>query len=228
MASVYPRGDKLWCRVKIDGTWCSRPTPYGLTDRHLAERFAVAAQYTLDTKSRSRLVTSGDLPTAARGAFGWAVHHDATTGRHRLLVHVADVPGGAICAPFHGSDARIVIPHKQLRRCPPGFEGPAPIAGVADVVYVVAVAPELRLSRVKIGWTSKIGERLATFATVAPTALLLGLWPGSEADEAAAHLIADGRIGSSEVFDCRDVWTTVTAIGRMMAGRSEFLGDVPP
>ena len=28
MSSVYSRGGKLWCRLKEDGRWRSKPTPY--------------------------------------------------------------------------------------------------------------------------------------------------------------------------------------------------------
>lgn len=52
MASVYPRRRKWWCRVKVDGEWKRKPTPYSIADgRELAQRYADAAQAQLDARA---------------------------------------------------------------------------------------------------------------------------------------------------------------------------------
>lgn len=44
MASVFPRGKKLWMKVKEAGLWIQKPTPYPVGDEHNARRFAKRAQ----------------------------------------------------------------------------------------------------------------------------------------------------------------------------------------
>jgi hypothetical protein len=72
-------------------------------------------------------------------------------------------------------------------------------------IYVVAPVPELRPDRLKIGFTAQLpADRLAQIQVANPFAQVLASWPGTPLDELRAHELADGRIGMSEVFDCRD------------------------
>ncbi len=83
----------------------------------------------------------------------------------------------------------------------------------AGWVYAVSVVPELDLNRIKIGFTERaINVRLGSFRTANPTALLVGLWEAEKHGEQLAHSAVEGRIGSSEVFKCPDVFKALAAI----------------
>ena len=53
MPSVFPRGGKLWCKVKDGGTWRNKPTPYRVGDEAKAARFAKQTQTILDARLAS-------------------------------------------------------------------------------------------------------------------------------------------------------------------------------
>jgi integrase len=64
MASVYARGKKLWFRLKVEGKWRSRPTPYRVGEEAAAERYAAAAQRAVE-KREAKATTDGPLTLAA-------------------------------------------------------------------------------------------------------------------------------------------------------------------
>lgn len=77
MASIYARGNVLWCRVKDGGRWVRMPTPYRLGDEAKARRFAEWAQEALLAKHAgvvigplTVMIGSAALPEHARSAGG--------------------------------------------------------------------------------------------------------------------------------------------------------------
>jgi len=51
VASVYARGNVLWCRLKDEsGAWVRKPTPYRSGDERNAQRYADAAQAAVDER----------------------------------------------------------------------------------------------------------------------------------------------------------------------------------
>ena len=60
MPSVFPRGGKLWCKVKDGGKWRNKPTPYRVGDEAKAARFAKQTQTILDARLAS--AESGNAP----------------------------------------------------------------------------------------------------------------------------------------------------------------------
>lgn len=74
-------------------------------------------------------------------------------------------------------------------------------------IYAVATVPEIHLGRLKVGWTSKpMTQRLRSYRTANPTALLLGLWDADATEEQRVFKTLPGRIGKSEVFQGHDPW----------------------
>lgn len=72
-------------------------------------------------------------------------------------------------------------------------------------VYVIALIPEFFAGRLKIGFTAQSPEdRLCQIRCTNPYAKLLGHWPGTPLDETRVHLLVDGRVDMSEVFDTRN------------------------
>jgi len=63
VASIYARGNVLWCRVKDGARWVRMPTPYRIGDEAKARRFADRAQEALAAKHA--VVTIGPLTVAA-------------------------------------------------------------------------------------------------------------------------------------------------------------------
>lgn len=51
MSSIYPRGGKLWCRVKDGERWRSESTPFRVGDEAKARRYASAAQRAIDERN---------------------------------------------------------------------------------------------------------------------------------------------------------------------------------
>lgn len=45
------------------------------------------------------------------------------------------------------------------------------------VFYIISIIPELEENRIKLGFTSSIESRMATFKTVLPTAKIIKTWP---------------------------------------------------
>ena len=73
MPSVYLRKNKLWIKVKQDGVWIARKTPYRPGEEEKARRYAVAAQRAID----ARLKAPDDGPmTVARYAEIWSTERE--------------------------------------------------------------------------------------------------------------------------------------------------------
>lgn len=97
MSSIYARGSRLWMRVKVDGVWVSRATPYTTIQRAQAQRYATAAQDAIDKREQAGAPPVADTVRAyalgpwldARREAG----HDWTADRGRLENHVLDVLG---------------------------------------------------------------------------------------------------------------------------------------
>ena len=73
--------------------------------------------------------------------------------------------------------------------------------------YVYAIVPDRlrRPERVKIGWTTNLAERIATYRTLAPDLHVVGLWRAEkQVLEQAALLLAKrhGKRVGGELFDC--------------------------
>lgn len=82
MASVYPRRKKWWCRLKFDGEWKRKPTPFSVADgRDMAQRYADAAQAQIDARA------SGAMSVAVYARKWIAVRRD------RDIASVADDAG---------------------------------------------------------------------------------------------------------------------------------------
>ena len=77
------------------------------------------------------------------------------------------------------------------------------VLGRTECVYVIVLDPETRPQRVKVGCTSDLGGRLATFRTVCPEARILESYPVPVSCEgyvlALAQVLSDNSF--SEVFD---------------------------
>jgi hypothetical protein len=108
--------------------------------------------------------------------------------------------------------------HRNLRGVP-GFEpawlsnGPAP-----SLIYAVLPVPLLDMNRVKVGITTRLPDRIKQFRTSCPHALLVGLWPGDKRAEERAHRVISGvRMGTSEVFQCVNVWDSLARIHKELA-----------
>jgi hypothetical protein len=70
-------------------------------------------------------------------------------------------------------------------------------------IYIIALAPDVSKTRLKIGWTGRVIEgRIADFLTANPTLELVAMFAANRNQESAVHYAVPGRIGASEVFDC--------------------------
>jgi integrase len=47
---IYARGNRLWCRLKVDGKWESKPTPFNVGQEREAKRFRQRAQANIDKR----------------------------------------------------------------------------------------------------------------------------------------------------------------------------------
>ena len=66
MASIYPRGRKLWARIKNEhGRWDSKPTPYYVGQEIEAREYAARAQNAADER-RARGVVIGTMTVLVR------------------------------------------------------------------------------------------------------------------------------------------------------------------
>jgi integrase len=94
MASIYPRGNKLWCRLKSEtGAWKSKPTPFRVGDETKAHRYAAAAQAKID--ARRATGATGPL-TVATYAERWLEQRTNASKRDdagRINNHVLPVLG---------------------------------------------------------------------------------------------------------------------------------------
>ena len=105
MASIYARGNQLWCRLKDEsGTWISKRTPHQRGDEAKADRYAAAAQRMLDSR-RANGASAG--PTTVRAyADTWIPKRreadlDWTNDQGRLKNHVLPVIGRMLLADVH-------------------------------------------------------------------------------------------------------------------------------
>src|SRR5262252_777932 len=104
MASIYPRGKKLWCRVKDGDRWLSKPTPYGVGDEIKAQRYADAAQRRIDERA---VRPSGPMTVRAwagrwveqRRAADLDWKNDASRLRHHILPALGDMIIAEVRAP---------------------------------------------------------------------------------------------------------------------------------
>lgn len=97
MASVYPRGGKLWCRVKDGSRWLSRPTPFRVGDEANAQRYADAAQRKIDDRNAR---PSGPLTVTAWAAL-WVEQRrsadlDWKNDKGRLKHHILPTIGNML------------------------------------------------------------------------------------------------------------------------------------
>ncbi len=66
MASIYPRGSKLWFRVKAaDGTWSSIPSGFSVGEERRAEAALRAAEQQLESEARLGLPAGAPLTVRA-------------------------------------------------------------------------------------------------------------------------------------------------------------------
>jgi hypothetical protein len=74
--------------------------------------------------------------------------------------------------------------------------------------YVVQPVPDLEPRRVKLGYTTNVESRLASYRTISPHAQVLETWPCKTAWEAAAIdsvTREECELLGGEVFRCEDV-----------------------
>jgi transposase-like protein len=83
--------------------------------------------------------------------------------------------------------------------------------------YVVQVVPEFSETRIKLGFTTHVDARLASYRTVAPNARVVRVWPCRAAWEEAAIDCATSngcrRIGD-EVYDCDNLQEVLERLDR--------------
>ncbi len=96
MPSIYARGNRIWCRLKVAGEWTSSATPFNVGDEDKARRYARAAQEKID--QRELLVPTGPL-TLRRYVEQWLRRrefegHDWKRDRGKLDKHVLPELGG--------------------------------------------------------------------------------------------------------------------------------------
>jgi hypothetical protein len=169
-----------------------------------------------------------DLRPARCGEYGWVVHQHPLTARCRVLWYGADRGSVALCSWCRSDESGIPVPHRELKSLPPSYFGPKPILDWHPgdgAVYAIATMPDVRFSRLKVGWTTDLKTRTGSYITLAPTLLLLGLWPGCIHSEDIAHAAVDGRIGDSEVFDCHNVWHTLESLRHVMESGCDWCSD---
>ena len=81
--------------------------------------------------------------------------------------------------------------------------------------YVIQLVPEFEPNRIKLGFSTNIDKRLASYRTIAPTARLVKTWPCRFSWEQAAIACAMGdqckRIGA-EVYDCMDLDSVIARL----------------
>jgi len=94
--------------------------------------------------------------------------------------------------------------------------------------YVIQLVPEFEPNRIKLGFSTNIDKRLASYRTIAPTARLVKTWPCRFSWEQAAMACAVGdqckRIGA-EVYDCTDLDSVIARLDQffhLMPKASEY------
>jgi hypothetical protein len=96
---------------------------------------------------------------------------------------------------------------------------PARAKPALGVVYALALIPDVKPDRIKVGFTTRSAEhRASDHRTASPTATVLGSWPACAVDERRVHGVLPGRIGTSEVFDVGDVGAALRLIAETIGG----------
>jgi hypothetical protein len=117
-----------------------------------------------------------------------------------------DCPPLAIVYPY-GKDSERSLPFECLKRFPINVVANCmPVPAGTACFYIVLLAPDLSLSRVKMGRTENLPARIHNYRTSHPTCFLVGAWALAAEHEAEVmdKLCAQAsgsRIGRSEVFD---------------------------
>jgi hypothetical protein len=124
-------------------------------------------------------------------------------------------------------DADIVV----SRRKADGYLGPTVITSPdSGVFYVIQLVPELSATRVKLGYTNSLEERLGQHRTAAPTAIVVGSWACKRAWEVCA-MDALTRVGcrlvANGVFEC-DTIEALTSRGDAFFQNMPKPGDRVP
>lgn len=113
----------------------------------------------------------------------------------------------------------------EVRRLREGFtmDGlPSPPVNGWGEFYVVQIAPDLDPRRVKLGYTTNMDGRLASYRTIVPTALVVQVWPCKLSwEQAAIDCVTKGYPAlGGEVFECPDVQSLLDRC-------TEFFGMMP-
>jgi integrase len=102
MASVYARGDQLWCRVKdATGKWICKRTIYTTAQRKEAERYAEAAQKVCDDQRAGMAAATPTVWTVRTFSRRWlnerrkrglrSVDKEESRIRHHVLPKIGDL-----------------------------------------------------------------------------------------------------------------------------------------
>ncbi len=179
------------------------------------------------------IVNFESLPSVSEGDWGWVVYRAPVSGEFQIVYYdnddvaceceaSCDCPPQAIClhAP-HDVEESLAVDYEHLRALPSsyGFRRANNPSTMDGWIYAVILMPELNMNRLKVGWTeTHIWDRVRHFRTTNPKAFVVGAWDASRSDERRAHSVVDGRIGTSEVFDTKNVWLAVERIHRELRG----------
>ncbi len=97
MASIYARGGKIWCRLKVNGRWVSKPTGYAVGQEREARAYAKRRQGIVDDKAEA---AADDALTVRAYAADWikdrrgrvqTVGDEDTRLKLHVLPHVGDL-----------------------------------------------------------------------------------------------------------------------------------------
>lgn len=116
---VYPRRQKLWLRVKIDGAWTGVPTPYGLDERDKAER--MLAQMRRRLSAEEEVVPDGGPVTVRAWGARW-LKGRPEAGRwydeSRLRLHVYPALGDVLLRELRPKHLIHLLADLKARRAP--------------------------------------------------------------------------------------------------------------
>jgi hypothetical protein len=99
-------------------------------------------------------------------------------------------------------------------------------------IYAVAPDPELRPSRIRVGWTTALDQRLSCYRAIAPDLRVLRIWPAKTQAIEVAALMAAERFGTrvgQELFDASSVDALLRGLDDLFAALGiERCQIVPP
>ena len=99
------------------------------------------------------------------------------------------------------------------------------------VVYAVEIDPEKHPSRIKVGWSTNLPQRLATYSTIAPDLRLIGFWPAErQCLERAALLVAKqsaAQVGPELFDDCGTLISELDALFKTVGVRNSAPSPSP-